>query len=422
MRYLYGDSVPFPLSFNFLSTLEIFMTTATRAVELELGAMKLAKDTADAAAGRQRALETLEGFHALVMRAFTDTAAKVPHALAQEYTKNLGEQAVRFVEDHRAQYARQNDAEAAAARAETDRRRHEIRGQLETFFKIARLPLEGYKLTLELSENRTQASAVYLATHGIVSTFTLGASKVAAWNHPRKVSEFAQNLNLTVGVNKSWLRGTITAEKMKLDDYVVSHAELSDDACQIRLRKKAAEKDTLIFRTWKGEGGIRGEVEHPGDPNAEALPPEVAASDLPELDRFVQALRIAGRELLEHKEQLVSVQLDGADVLGGGLAIPLVERLVAMFAPTAIEIAKRSPNANELSLKTESDEGRREEIYLKKDDLVQKLQPLHQGGRQIFAPLGLEGWVPGITMTPPPVGVASAAPSVPPAPGSVPRS
>ena len=35
MRYLYGDSAPFPHSFNFLSTLEAFMAAAARIVQLE---------------------------------------------------------------------------------------------------------------------------------------------------------------------------------------------------------------------------------------------------------------------------------------------------------------------------------------------------------------------------------------------------
>jgi hypothetical protein len=418
MRYLFGDSAPFPLSFNFLSTLEIFMTTATRAVELELGAARLAKETLDNAASRQRGLEALEQFHMVVMRAVSDTATKVQHPLALEYSRKVGDQAARFVEDHRAHVQRSNEQEDAAARAETDRRRHEIRAQLDTFFKAARLPVEGYKLTLDLADGKTSASCVFFSSQGIVSSFTLGASRIPAWNHARKVSEFAPNLELMVGVKKSWLRGTISPEKVRLDDWVVSHAELSDEACQIHLRKKATEKDALVFRAWRGESGLRAEVEHPGDANAEALSPAVDAADLPELDRFLQGLRIAGRDLLDQKEQLVSVQLDGADVLGSGIVVPLVERLVAMFAPTVTEIAKRSPNANELSLKTESDEGRREEIYLKKDDLLQKLQPLPSVGRQVFAPLGLEGWVPGVSVTPPPV----AALAVPKPPGSAPRT
>ena len=89
------------------------------------------------------------------------------------------------------------------------------------------------------------------------------------------------------------------------------------------------------------------------------------------------------------------MSLDGNPVFEGGLVIPFVVRLVTMFAPTVREIAKRSPNEFELSLKQETDGGRREEVYLRKDQLVSKLQPLSSVGREVFAPLGLDTWVPG---------------------------
>jgi hypothetical protein len=60
-----------------------------------------------------------------------------------------------------------------------------------------------------------------------------------------------------------------------------------------------------------------------------------------------------------------------------------------MFAPIVAEIARRSPNALELSLKCETDGGRREELYLRKKDLVAKLEPLTPPARALFAPLAL---------------------------------
>jgi hypothetical protein len=91
-----------------------------------------------------------------------------------------------------------------------------------------------------------------------------------------------------------------------------------------------------------------------------------------------------------------------------------------MFAPTVREIAKRSPNEFELSLKQENDSGRREEIYLRKEQLVSNLQPLSSVGREVFAPLGLDTWVPGLTTAPPPVAVTHSLPPVP--PSHVPQS
>jgi hypothetical protein len=53
------------------------------------------------------------------------------------------------------------------------------------------------------------------------------------------------------------------------------------------------------------------------------------------------------------------------------------------------EIARRSPNAHELSLKVENDSGRREEIYLRKAQLVSSLSSVTPKERGVFDPLGL---------------------------------
>jgi hypothetical protein len=115
------------------------------------------------------------------------------------------------------------------------------------------------------------------------------------------------------------------------------------------------------------------------------------------------------REVLDQKEQLINVSLDAQPVFENGLAVPFVVRLVGMFGPTVREIAKRSPNEFELTLKTEAEGGRREELYLRKEALVSTLQPLPAKGREVFAPLGLDSWVPSMTAAPPAVAMADAS-------------
>jgi hypothetical protein len=163
------------------------------------------------------------------------------------------------------------------------------------------------------------------------------------------------------------------------------------------------EKESLSFRLRRTEAGLGGMVEHPGVAGAEALPGTLGPADLGHLDRLWQALRLATRELADQKEQLLAVNLDGQAVFESSLVVPFVVRLVAMFAPTVQEIAKRSPNEFELTLKRETEGNRREELFLRKEQLVSKLQPLSAAGRAVFAPLGLDSWVPGTTAAPPPV-------------------
>ncbi|MBS2016999.1 MAG: hypothetical protein JST00_29195 [Deltaproteobacteria bacterium] len=421
MRFLYGDSAPFPLGYNFLATLEIFMTTATRIVQLEQETRESARTVEETAQARVKGLEALEQFHTVVMRAVQDTAQKVQHAHALDYAARVAEFASGYVDNHRRAAVGANERESVQARAESEKRMTEQRQQLEVFLKAARLPVGATKFSLRLAgegkDVRHHVSAVFDNPDGIQTVFKLDAARVPAWAMPRKVSEFAQGVDLMVGIDKSWLRGTVSAKQVNVDEWIVTQAEMSDDSFELVLRKRMTEKEVLHFKMVRGEGGLRGIVEHPGLPGAEQVDGSLGPADVVALDRVWQALRLAMRELVEHKEQLVNVTLDGQPVFDGGLVIPFVIRLVAMFAPTVREIAKRSPNEHELSLKQETDGGRREEVYLRKEQLVSRLQPLSSTGREVFAPLGLDGWVPGVTNAPPPV-AAGPVSAIPPASGS----
>jgi hypothetical protein len=434
MRFLYGDSAPFPLGYNFLATLEVFMTAATRIVQLESDARELTRQSEELAAGRVKGLEALDQFHTVVMRAVQDTAQKVQHAHALEYAHKVAQFASSYVDEHRRVTIGASERESMQCRTENERRVAEQRQQLEGFLKVAKLPVLASKMSMRLTPDgkdgraRTDMSAVFDNPDGIQTAFNLGMHKVAAWAMPRKISELAQGVDLLVGVDKSWLRGTVTPKQVNVDEWVITQFDLADDAFALTIRRKLAEKEALQFALRRTEAGLSGTVEHPGHANAEALSGQLGTSDLSALDRVWQALRLASREALDHKEQLVTLSLDGTPVFEGGLVIPLVVRLVTMFAPTVREIAKRSPNEFELSLKQEAEGGRREEIYLRKEQLVSKLQPLSSIGREVFAPLGLDSWVPGLTTAPPPVvSVIPPAPhsgphpaSMPPAAGSMP--
>ncbi len=412
MKYLYGDSAPFPLGINFLATLEAFMTSATRAVELELRAGRLVSEAADVSRARVKELEALESFHTIVMRAIGDTAVKVNQPVARDYANKVGEFAARFVEDQKLATGNQNEREGAQAQSESARLRGELAQQLEAFFRAAELPQGGTELSMQLNGTSYEAGGVYATSHGIVSAFTLDVSRVAAWGHPRKVSELASNLDLRVGVKKSWIKGTVSTENVRLDDWIIGDLEFDDLRTTISLRRKIDQKDALVFKFTAAGGQTIATVDHPGDPNAGAVPAEMDPADLPAALAFVAAVREAASALLPHKSRLVFVRLDGTEVTQGPV-VPVVQRLVSMLAPTVLEIAQRSPSAYELSLKRESSDGRREELYLRKEELASKLQPLPAVGRHIFAPLGLENWLPSVTAPPPPVApVASALPTV----------
>ncbi len=417
MRFLFGDSTPFPLGYNFLTTLEAFMSAATRIVQLDVESQQLAKQREEIAQNRVKGLEALEQFHTVVMRAVQDTAQKVQHTHALEYASRVAEFASQYVEEHRRSTLASNERESLSLRADADRRATEMKAHLEAFLKAARFPILKTKLSLRLiadpKDQRPSGSASFEHPDNLQTSFTLAPHRAAAWSQMRRVADFAQGVDLMVGVEKSWLRGTVTAKQQNVDDWTVVAFETSDDTFQLTLRKKPTEKEMLVFHIRRTEGGLIGTVEHPGAPGAEG-PANMVPQDLQQLERVWAALRTATRDVLEQKEQLLNVALDGQPVFEAGLAVPFVVRLVNMFAPTVREISKRSPNEFELTLKMEVEGGRREELYLRKETLVSQLQPLPAKGREVFAPLGLDNWVPSMTTAPPPVVVPPAPPPGPP--------
>src|SRR5262249_39719796 len=156
---------PFPLGYNFLATLEVFMAAATRVVQLEGESRELAKHTEEMAQSRVKGLEALEQFHTVVMRAVQDTAQKVHHAHALEYARSVAECAARYVEEHRQTTLGASERELVKCRTDNDRRTSEQRAQLEGFLKVARLPVLATRVSLRLSidgkDARHQMTAVF---------------------------------------------------------------------------------------------------------------------------------------------------------------------------------------------------------------------------------------------------------------------
>jgi hypothetical protein len=391
MRYLFGDSTPFPLQYNFLQTLEVFVASAARVVELDAQSRIMNTQLAEAAALRLRNIEGLERFHQVVMRALHDSSTRSMEGLMVDYAHQLSDHATRIVEAARAGATASGERDQAQARAETERRRGEIRGAIEQFFKVSRLPILGATVAMRLpiaKEAQHEMSAVISFAEAIIVGYTLAAEQLADWRHPRKVGELAPGIQLMVGAKKSWFKKTSQPELVSLDEYILGGFELSDDAAFIRLRRRPEQPDSLVFTVRRIDTNLVAEVTHPDDPEGQ-VPSPVDAQDRAHLERLWQLLRKSVMPAIEHKTRVVSIHLDGEEIFASEKVQQLVQRIIKLLAPTVAEIARRSPNPIELSLKIEHEGGRREEIYVKKADLVAKLIPLAPPEIAVFAPLAL---------------------------------
>jgi hypothetical protein len=414
MKFLYGDSVPFPLGFDFLATLGAFMKAATRVVMLDQSARKDATAAQERADAREAEAESLRYMHDVLVRSLDEALSPggprgtlmsdTPPLAASKYATDMKDASQRLV-DERSQAGQNATASEAAKLAATDAARHaEMRSVLEEFVGGAELPVLSARVSLQLRDGKNELGVVFRNQGEVVTSFVLGAAKQPEWSAPRRVSELVQGLDLNVGIKKAFFKGTLSYERVHLDDWYLGRADVHASFAEIALRKKPDQKDSLVFRLKRMPDGMRAEVEHPDDPNAKQLSPGLSIEDAALVDKLSRAVVERFTPLLHQREAVVRVELDGQDVFALGLEMALVARLVAVFAPVVEEVAQRSPNQAELSLKKEHDGGRREEIYLRRSELTAALQPLDASGRAVFTPMGLDDWLPTMTVRPPKVG------------------
>ena len=87
--------------------------------------------------------------------------------------------------------------------------------------------------------------------------------------------------------------------------------------------------------------------------------------------------------VVAHSDDLVTLEI------GNETSQPeLCRRLIDAYAPIVAEVAKRSPG-RELVLRRQVADGRREAVFLRRDELVDKVAQLPDELRALFDPLGL---------------------------------
>ncbi len=408
VRYLYGDSSPFPHGYDFLATLETFMTTATRVVQLSMNASKV-EDAADQGLlARMKELEQIEQFHTGTVEALGEAAKESQSALVREYASHVIQSAIRTLADNKGRTQAENERVQQGAAMVAQAAKKEIEQHLDHFMRTVRLPTEHSRVKVSLAAGRTDSWCTLTHAMGIVCEFDIDVA-ATSWGKARKVSEFTTAVDLLIGAKKAWFSSQVTPERIHLDDFFIGDVDVQDDGCLLLLRKKPDQPDSYVFTASKANGVLDVRVDRPGMAEAGSLSEKLEAGDVAVFERLYTALQGSTGKLTSLRSRLRACRVDNVSALDPAGSLRLVERMVALFAPTVAEIAARSPNPHELSLKRETDEGKREELYLRRDDLHKKMEPLAGDGRRIFAPLGLEAWMPGLSQAPPAVSTGQFA-------------
>lgn len=379
-RFLFGDSEPFEGGYDFLAALRRFVQASSRVLSLSHEADELERTLGDRAHEHLHAIDALQAFFDGLNDAITERAARsgAPQLIGP-YASQLLEQVEALAARARASRANDLDVDQVAATSRIHERRAEIRSVLADYLLADPLPVLSWALSLGLSGTAPHGTVILEHPGELTTSFGLDVMRNGSWGRARKIGEVSPGLTLQVGYKKAFLRSSLHPDIVTLDEMAIAALELGPDSMELHLRRKLdASRDAFVLTIDPDEqtGASIVKITRFEERGNTEAPFIAQGEEAARVEELAALLRRECAALIGQKTRLLSAQLDGHDVFERNLVSVVLQRISDRLAKTAEEVSRRSPNPQELSLKYERDDGRREELYLKKAELLQMVAAL----------------------------------------------
>ncbi len=398
VTFLFGDSTTAPFDENFLEALRDAMDFAAAIAESDekivtADARKLGcTQAADAEAVR---LEDLA-------RAMLDAASAAEKGGASSPTSALAAALTAVVSE------RHRDATlAVTAKLTEDVRAIDVaalnaqsryRDALEVYLLLREPPDATSQLTLTLTsrgknDDRYDAATTGWSELGLTWEIEHAVPESGPWAKPVRVDRvLPDGLSIKAPQKSGLIKKEVKVKKQKLDRHLVTKLVDDGGTVSFELRTELGG-DTGFDLSVQLESRVVTAARVGPEGEMGIGPFDVDPADTDALLSLAEKLRETSLTL--PRKRLVSAMFDGAPFDGSAAEhqpklVEVVARLVAKLAPVVAEIAARSRADDELVLRRSLRDGHREEIFLPKGMLRNKLGSLGAAHRALFAPLRLE--------------------------------
>jgi hypothetical protein len=409
MSYLFGDSTPSTLETDYIDFLR---DAVDYAVQVLLADQRIAEEkTKLEALEKSTAAESerIQKAGELVPKALEGASLGEPESPAARCAAAIVRSAAELVSGATAEVRAAYDAEARRREADAAQERKACVEALERLLIKHDLPGTRSELRIALARGGHYGCQVRLSTgFGVDASLELDVPIDHLFERVVRVDRLVERLDVQAPELGGWLHKEIKLRPQHLDKLHVAGLSVGAAGDTLSLRAAPDGTGAGFDLEFTGTDAIRLLRVEEGE-KREDPPFDVDAADIPKLQGLRGKLIAAATELKRHRRTLVEAKLDGESLRGHARPSLLAERLVAAMTPVVQEIASRSQSPGELVLRKRIGDARREEIFLSKQELKNKLGPLSERNRSLFEPL----WVvppPGAPslITLPPIGVPSA--------------
>lgn len=372
--YLYGDSERFTLHFDVLETLRGLTRSAGEVGRLFHEVEQLRERLDEFSRNRDELSAELlrfgeaAGNDLLTLAEGSRRPELAEHGLA---AKRAVDEVVSSATER---YERDVARETRRVSDEVDQRSEAMRRELIDFLETGTFRVETPNIEVRVDQGGVRAAVRCGVPVGITVAYEIDV-KAVGWSEPRQVSSLVESLELLVGYKKKLLRREPVPERVKLEDYYVMGLRARSDALELELARRLDEpSDRVAVRMhYNPDVGLTGSVTKR---TSEAEPVRFATRDMPALEALWDACRRELVTMWEDGRKVRSVRSDGEEPGDPDAVMSFYERLISEYRPIVRELAAHGANDHELSLKIDRGMGRREELYVSRDELCGPLLTL----------------------------------------------
>jgi hypothetical protein len=386
--YLYADGTPFPLRANFIELLRDSVDCAVELLRIAERAEGARELRAEAERRSCRALENLSDLEAAVSDAVLGGGPA-----CQRAAERIREAAARAIADEKAVLTQDMVNATAAIDRESSGERAKMLAVLEKLLHKHDLPDTESAIDLELPDDgqRYRGRVLLMTPLDLEALMTLDVPDGHLFAKPLRVAVVCPKLSVELEC-AGLLSKKARPKRVRLDQYFLTRLAFGAERAVLALRERPDPDSPGFDLVWLPGSRPAVEVRQVlEDGEAAPAPPQsLTPEDVARVQGLSNDLRDAALELCSARGRLEQASMESNSVDAGD-ASELARRLIALLTPYVRDMAHHAAARDELALKRDIGGGRREEIYVDKAVLIEKIEQLPRSLQQVFDPLELLG-------------------------------
>jgi hypothetical protein len=373
-RILFGDSTPFPFGLDFLTALRAVVDCCVAMLSAQHAIDQAVKRSAQVEEGLKGERWRLDSLLDAVQKAAAPFANASPSVTASAAEVMAATRAV--VERERVTVERRWSGELQQAQRIVDDASGTAYQALEAFLLRHTPPETAVSWRLAADADGYDAQVRLVTRFGVEARFGVALPEGHVWNRLRRVADLAPGLSLT------------SPKTMRLDRLFVSEALVEPERVSLWLRRSARTgagvRLAVVGETEDAEVQLLDDL---GQPQGDVY--ELDGDERATPFRLASALVDATFDLALRRQLMTGAALDGTTLRGRVEPRDVCARLIAGYAPIVSEISRRSCAPEELMLRRDLGGGRREAVFITRNELRSRLSRLPPPLRALFDPFEL---------------------------------